>query len=203
LHPAKVFVEDDPHRLEALVSTRGLALLIGVSADTPTAAHAPVLLAGERLRFHLSAANALCSVLRDHPRALAVITGPDAYVSPDWYTAADQVPTWNYLSVEAEGPVRVMERRETTALLDDLAAHFEAGLAPKAAWTRAKMAPARFETMLSAIVGYEMQVERLTGVSKLSQNKPADEIARVAARLAERPDEGSVQIAARMKMILL
>lgn len=130
-----------------------------------------------------------------------MVTGPDAYVSPDWYAAADQVPTWNYVSVEAEGPVRVMEREETTVLLDDLAAHFEAGLAPKPAWTRAKMAPARFEAMLSAIVGYEMRVERLIGVAKLSQNKPADEIARVSARLAERPDEGAIQIAAKMRAI--
>jgi transcriptional regulator len=194
-----VFKEADPGRLEALVSARGLALIIGASTAAPMAAHAPVLLAGRSLRFHLSAANALCPVLRDHPRVLAVVTGPDAYISPDWYAAVDQVPTWNYLSVEAEGPVRVMERGDTAALLDDLAAHFEAGLAPKAAWTRAKMAPARFEAMLSAIIGYEMRVERLAGVSKLSQNKAPDEIARVAARLAERPDEGSSQIAARMR----
>jgi len=178
---------------------RGLALIIGAATGAPVAAHAPVLLAGRTLRFHLSAANALCQILRDHPRALAVATGPDAYISPDWYAAADQVPTWNYVSVEAEGPVRMMEREETAALLDDLAAHFEAALAPKAPWSRAKMTPARFEAMLSAIVGYEMRVERLAGVSKLSQNKPADEIARIAARLAERPDEGSIQIAALMK----
>ena len=127
-----------------------------------------------------------------------MVTGPDAYVSPDWYAGADQVPTWNYLSVEAEGPVRILDRVETTALLDDLAAHFEAGLAPKPPWTRAKMTPARFEAMLGAIVGYEMRLERLTGISKLSQNKPADEIARVARRLAERADEGSRRIAKLM-----
>jgi transcriptional regulator len=199
LHPAQIFAETDPGRLEALVSARGLAVIIGASAAAPAIAHAPVLLAAKSLRFHLSAANALCQVLRGQPRALAVVTGSDAYISPDWYAAPDQVPTWNYVSVEAEGPVRIMEREETVALLDDLAAHFEAGLAPKAPWSRAKMTPARFEAMLSAIVGYEMRVERLVGISKLSQNKPADEIARVAARLAERPDDGSIQIAALMK----
>jgi transcriptional regulator len=176
-----------------------LALIIGAAVGAPAVAHAPVLLAERNLRFHLSAANALCQVLREHRRALAVVTGPDAYISPDWYAAADQVPTWNYLSVEAEGPVRVMEREETAALLDDLAAHFEAGLAPKAAWSRAKMTPARFEAMLSAIIGYEMRVERLVGVFKLSQNKPADEIARVAAKLAERPDDGAIRIADLMR----
>ncbi len=131
MHPARIFIEADPGRLGALVSERGLAVIVVAGPDGPAIAHAPVLLAGRTLRFHLSAANALCPVLSERRRALAVVTGPDAYVSPDWYGAADQVPTWNYLSVEAEGPVRVMERAETTALLDDLAAHFEAGLAPK------------------------------------------------------------------------
>jgi len=173
-------------------------VIVGSGPDGPVVAHAPVLLAARTLRFHLSAANALCPVLRERPRALAVVTGPDAYVSPDWYAAADQVPTWNYLSVEAEGPVRVLQRVETAALLDDLAAHFEVGLAPKPPWTRAKMTPARFEAMLGAIVGYKMRVERLAGTTKLSQNKPPDEIARVAARLAERLDEGSRGIAALM-----
>lgn len=157
-----------------------------------------MLLGGRTLRFHLSAANALCPILSGRPRALAVVTGPDAYVSPDWYAAADQVPTWNYLSVEAQGPVRVLKRAETIALLDDLAVHFEAGLAPKPPWTRAKMSPARFEAMLDAIVGYEMRVERLAGISKLSQNKPQGEIARVAARLAERSDDGARALAALM-----
>ena len=183
-------------RLQALIHRQDKVLTI---LHAPTAAHAPVLLAAKSLRFHLSAANALCAILRDQPRALAVVTGPDAYISPDWYAAADQVPTWNYVSVEAEGPVRVMEREETAALLDDLAAHFEAALAPKAPWSRAKMTPARFDAMLSAIIGYEMRVERLAGISKLSQNKPADEIARVAAKLAERPDDGAVQIADLMR----
>ena len=180
------------------MAARGLAVIVAGAPDGPAVAHAPVLLTGRTLRFHLSAANALCPLLSGRGRALAVVTGSDAYVSPDWYAAADQVPTWNYLSVEAEGPVRVLERAETAALLDDLAAHFEAGLAPKPPWTRAKMTPARFEAMLGAIVGYEMRLERLAGISKLSQNKPPDEIARVAARLAERNDDGARRIAALM-----
>ena len=182
------------------MSSRGLALIAATGPNGAVVAHAPVLLAGQTLRFHLSAANTLCSLLHDRARALAVVTGPDAYISPDWYAAADQVPTWNYLSVEAEGPVRVLERAETATLLDDLAAHFEAGLAPKPPWTRAKMTPARFEAMLGAIVGYEMRLERLAGISKLSQNKPPEEVARVAERLAERNDEGAQRIAALMTL---
>jgi transcriptional regulator len=152
----------------------------------------------DRLRFHLSAHNALNIPLAAGARALAVVTGPDAYVSPDWYAAANQVPTWNYVAAEMEGPVRVMSRAEATTLMDDLAAHFEARLAPKPPWTRAKMDPARFEAMLGGIVAYEMRLERVDGTTKLSQNKPSDEIARVAAGLAARDDAGSQAIARLM-----
>ncbi|HZZ36365.1 MAG TPA: FMN-binding negative transcriptional regulator [Caulobacteraceae bacterium] len=197
MHPASAFRQRDAASLAALVAERGFALIVGASDGRPMAAHAPVLLAEGRLRFHLSGANPLTAALLAGSRALAVVTGPDAYVSPDWYAAADQVPTWNYLSAEIEGPVRPLDHAETTRLLDDLSAHFEAPLAPKPPWTRAKMTPARFEALLGAINGFEMRVERLEGVTKLSQNKPA-EIERVAKALAERPDAGSQAIARLM-----
>jgi transcriptional regulator len=192
VHPAPAFHDADPARLAALVAKVGLALVVGVAADgRPQVAHAPVLLEDSRLRFHLSRANPLAATLAAQPRALAVVTGPQAYVSPDWYGLADQVPTWNYLSAEIEGPLRVLEEGETAGLLDALSAAFEAPLAPKPAWTRAKMGPGRFEAMLAAIVGFEMTVERLEGVRKLSQNKPAEAQAMLAAALDAREDENS------------
>jgi transcriptional regulator len=198
MHPARAFHESDPTVLAQRVSEHGFAVIIGVRDARPVVAHAPVLLAGDRLRFHLSAANPLSDALRNSGWALAVITGEDAYVSPDWYELPDQVPTWNYLSVEIEGAVRVMDRPAATALLDDLAARYEADLAPKPPWTRAKMDPARFEALLSGIVAFEMMVERLAGVSKLSQNKPDEVVQRVAKALGELPDAGARAIAARM-----
>lgn len=198
MHPAPLFHVADPEALAALVAERGLALIVGTDDGRPRVAHAPVLLAGGRLRFHLSRANPLVAALAAAPHALAVVTGPEAYVSPDWYGLADQVPTWNYLSAEIEGPVRVLDEAEATVLLDDLSAAFEARLAPKPSWTRAKMTPGRFEAMLRGIVAYEMTVERLEGIRKLSQNKPADAQARLADALAARDDEGSVALARLM-----
>ena len=197
MHPAGVFKDQDAERLAALIAERGLALIVAGETKL-VAAHAPVLLAGGRLRFHLAAQNPLCAVIASTGHALAVVTGPDAYVSPDWYAAADQVPTWNYVSAEIQGPTRTLDRDGARRLLDELAAHFEAALAPKPPWTRAKMQPARFEAMLDAIIGFEMTVERLEGVAKLSQNKPADERARVAAAMAERDDAGSRRTAELM-----
>lgn len=195
MHPASLFRQDDRSRLTDLVRDRSFALIAAASGDRPFVAHAPVIVAGDRLRFHLAASNPLCPALKAGAGAVAIVSGPDAYVSPDWYAAADQVPTWNYVAAEMEGPVRILTASETTGLLDDLSAHFEARLAPKPPWTRAKMNAAKFAAMLNAITGFEMTIARFSGVSKLSQNKPAAEIARVAQGLAERPDAGSRQIA--------
>ena len=195
MHPAKSFRESDPERLAALVADVGLALIVGVAEGRPLVAHAPVLLDDRRLRFHLSRANPLTAVLEAAGKALAVVTGPQAYVSPDWYGLADQVPTWNYLSAEIEGSLRRLDDAEAALLLDDLSAVFEAKLAPKPPWTRAKMSPGRFEAMLGGITAFEMAVERLEGVRKLGQNKPEAAQAALADALAAVGGEDATALA--------
>jgi len=198
LHPAGSFREPERAELIRRAGERGFAVIVGMTEGRALIGHAPLLIEDERARFHLSAANPLTDAVSERGRVLAVVTGEDAYVSPDWYGLTDQVPTWNYVSVEIEGPARRLSRAETETLLDDLAARYEAALAPQPAWTRAKMDPAKFSAMVSGIVGFEMTIERLEGTTKLSQNKPAEAIARVAAELAKRDDAGARAIAGRM-----
>ena len=187
MHPSPLFLETDEAVLATRVAEAPFALICAsaVASDggRPVAAHAPVLLAGRRLRFHLSRANPVAQALQrgalvEGATVLAVITGPHAYISPDWYGQEDQVGTWNYLSVELEGPARILPPEETAILLDDLSDRFEADLAPKPPWKRDKMSEGRFETLLKMIVGFEVAVERFEGITKLGQNKPE------AARLA-------------------
>ncbi len=199
MHPARAFKTSDEAALGRFVAERVFALVVGMDGSRPLAAHAPVLLSGRSLRFHLSSANPLTAALEATPRALVVVSGPDAYVSPDWYVTRDQVPTWNYVSCEVEGAVRTLSRSETTQLLDDLGFHLEARLAPKPPWSHGKMPSAAFEAMLSAITGFELQVERLEGTTKLSQNKNSADVAGVIAALGRRADAGSRQIADLMQ----
>ncbi len=194
MHPASAFRETDAERLATLIARVGLAVIVGVADGRPLVAHAPVLLADGRLRFHLSRSNALTAALERSLHALAVVTGPQTYVSPDWYGVPDQVPTWNYLSAEIEGPLRMLDAGDATALLDDLSAAFEARLAPKPPWTRAKMSPGRFEAMLAGITAFEMTVERLEGVRKLSQNKSAEAQGQLANALFERGGENAIAL---------
>ena len=178
MHPAPLFLETDEAVLAERVAAAPFALICASAEGRPVAVHAPVLLEGRRLRFHLSRANPVARGLADGAAVLAVITGPHAYISPDWYAQEDQVGTWNYLSVELEGPARILSPEETASLLDDLSDRFEGDLAPKPPWKRDKMSEGRFEALLKMIVGYEVSVERFEGITKLGQNKPQ------AARLA-------------------
>lgn len=184
MHPNRAFAWEDRDAALAFVADIGFATIAAASIadEGPVLVHAPVLVAGpDRLLFHVSRGN---RAKLDGKRAIASVLGPDAYISPDWYGVEDQVPTWNYLAVEAEGPLRRLEEAELAALLDGLSAAHEARLAPKPEWTRGKMTPGRFEGMLKAIIGYELKIEALRGTRKLSQNKGDAERLSVAANLA-------------------
>jgi len=191
MHPATPFRVVDVDAVLAHLAVYPLMALFAVSEARLRVAHAPMVVRrdgeGIALDFHLSRNNALTMVFARGASALAVSQGPDAYVSPDWYARADQVPTWNYLTVEAEGQVTPLDELGLVALLDDLSAQEEARLAPKTPWTRHKMSPGRFEAMLAGIQGFRLRPHRLEGTFKLSQNKPADEQARVAAALGDHP----------------
>jgi transcriptional regulator len=168
MHPNRAFAWEDRDAMLALVRQIGFCT---ICVDGPALVHAPVVVAApDRIRFHVARSNPATPRL-EGARALLSCLGPDSYISPDWYGTPDQVPTWNYLAVELEGPLREMDEGELAQLLDDLSADHEARLAPKPAWTRAKMTPGRFEGMLKAIVGFEMTVEELRGTRKLGQNK--------------------------------
>lgn len=191
MHPAASFRPEGREALLAHLASHPFVAVFAVTEAGPRVAHSPAVVrtggGGLALDFHLSRSNALTATFAAGAPALAVSQGPDAYVSPDWYELADQVPTWNYVAVEAEGDVSPLDEAGLVALLDDLSAQEEARLAPKPPWTRGKMSPGRFEAMLRGIQGFRLQVRRLEGTFKLSQNKPPGERARVAEALAARP----------------
>ena len=195
MHPAKPFHVEDRETLLAFVAAHPFVTIAAAVRGRPFVAQSPVVIReldfGElALDFHLSRGNVLAPHIVQGFRAIALATGPDAYVSPDWYGGEDQVPTWNYLSVEAEGSVAPLNDEELIALLDDLSAQEEARLLPKPPWTRAKMNPAKFEALTRGIIGARLMVDRLEGTSKLSQNKGEADRAGVIAGLGDHPIAG-------------
>jgi transcriptional regulator len=191
MHPGPIYKVEDEAVLLAHLAEHPFVTLAAAPDGLPRIAHAPVVVRrladGLALDFHIARGNALAPFLAPGFRGLAVSLATDAYISPDWYGTDDQVPAWNYVTVEAEGPVAVMDEAGLVTLLDDLSAQEEARLAPKPPWTRAKMSPGRFETMTRAIVGARLTIQRLEGTTKLGQNKTAAERAGVVDALGDHP----------------
>jgi transcriptional regulator len=209
MHPARLFHVTDSAILRQRLLEHPFAVISAVSDGQPVAAHAPILPyskglpSGEgetlSLRFHLSVANPVTKALLAGSPALAVFTGAHAYVSPDWYGIDDQVPTWNYVSVEAAGPVTRLDDDAMRQLIDDLSDHFEAGLTPKPIWKTSKMPPARLEALYRGLAAFELRPERLEGIAKLNQDKPASARARVADALDA--TESGFALAAEMRKL--
>ena len=182
MHPNSAFrprpQQDD--LAELLVREIGFAAIFASTPDGPRVAHAPVVLSDDRstLQFHLARGNALTRHLSG-ASALAVVQGPDAYVSASWYADPDQVPTWNYVAIEIEGSARKLDDSELIAQLDTLSAIHEARIGATPPWTRDKMNPALFSKMTGAITGFEMRITAWRPTIKLSQNKSPEERDRV------------------------
>ena len=168
--------------------------------DGPRVAHVPLLWTGDgAVQFHLARGNALTKHL-DGMTVLAVINGPDGYVSPRWYGdgGAGQVPTWNYVALELEGRVRRMETDGLRSQIAALSERHETRVSEGEPWTMDKLPEARLRALLAGIVGFELEILAWRETVKLSQNKAAEDRARVANGLEA---EGSPAIAQLMRTL--
>lgn len=128
--------------------------------------------------------------------SLVIVRGPDAYVSPGWYASKAEhgrvVPTWNYVTAHVYGRVTW---HDDPAFVEDvvrrLTAKHEGALGGPAPWS-VDDAPRPFvEGQLRAVVGVRVEITRIEAKVKLSQNRPAADVAGVVAGLAARGDEAS------------
>ena len=131
-------------------------------------------------------------------QSLAIVRGPDAYVSPSWYAAKAEnprvVPTWNYLTAHVYGQLVV---HDDPGWVEDVvrrltAKHEAARLTAPGQPPRWSVddAPRKFiEGQLRAIVGLELQITRIEAKAKLSQNRPVGDVAGIVAGLAARGDD--------------
>ena len=132
--------------------------------------------------------------------ALAIVRGPDAYVSPTWYASKAEhgrvVPTWNYVTAHVYGRLVVHDEPGWTEdLVRRLTAKHEA--ANTHPWSVDDAPRAFIEGQLRAIVGIELLISRVEAKAKLSQNRPAADVAGVIAGLRERGDARSADAVAQ------
>lgn len=174
MHPNPIFHDADASRNLGFARDRGFGVLAAPGEDGPLLAHVPFLLneTGDVADLHLVRSNPIARALRAPLQVKIAVSGPDTYISPDWYNVPDQVPTWNYVAVHLTGVLEMRPHAEMRELLDRQSAFYEDRLLPKPPWKTAKMTPEVLEKMMRQIVPCRMRVTGVDGTWKLSQNKP-------------------------------
>lgn len=181
MHPNPAFREEGESLHIAQVLRAGLVHVFAATPDGPMVAHVPLVGNTETgtLDFHLSRGNRIARHLDGADVVLSSMTC-DAYISPDWYaTTRNQVPTWDYWSVEIEGRCHERPADEVRAHLDELSRVREGRLHPKPPWTTAKVEAPVLEAMIEGVRLFAVDVLDILGTRKFSQNKSREDRAGV------------------------
>ena len=189
MHPNRAFACDDRQALLDFAARRAFGHIVSRGPESLAAVHAPLIIVDGKVQFHISRRNRAAGII-DGRCVLISVAGRDGYQSANWYVSKDQVPTWLYEAVEIEGVARQLSDPELIDQLDQLSDVMERRFSPDAPWSRAKMAPGKFEAMLQAIIGFEVDPVEIRGTFKFNQHKSAEDVAATVAgqRSAGRDD---------------
>jgi transcriptional regulator len=205
MHTNPAFRQDPREKNLAFARARGFGVLTVNGPDGPFASHVPFLLNDDAsiAELHLARSNPIARAGLPLPALLAV-SGPDAYISPDWYgphdQVPDQVPTWNYVAVQLRGTLELLPEEALRPHVDALSAEYETRIADKRPWTSAKMTEGAMPRMMRMILPFRFHVSSVEGTWKLNQNKTPEVRARAAAALA-RGDASAQEIAALIRAL--
>lgn len=196
------FRQDDWPSIRSLISANPFALLMTPCQSGIELTHLPMLLEEEAgvpvLYGHVARANPHAAAIADGLRSVAVFTGANGYISPDWYESAGKVPTWNYEVAHVHGMPEPMDREGARSVVAELSAMHEAGRAVP--WTLDKLADRQLEQLLTAITAFRMPVTGIEAKSKLGQHM--SEADRVGAANGLEAEGGNSLLAARMRFTI-
>ena len=177
------FEATDPASLHRLIRAHPLGALVTSGEQGLDANHLPFEFDADEgaygiLRAHVARNNPLWQEVKEGQEVLVIFRAAEGYISPNWYPSKQahhkQVPTWNYAVVHAHGRIRVRDdARFVRRLLATLTRTQEAE--EPAPWKMADAPRDYIEAMVQAVVGIEIEIDRLVGKFKLSQNKEKED----------------------------
>jgi transcriptional regulator len=200
----KHFELTDTKTMHDLMRQFSFATIVSVHEDAPFATHMPVVVRPElgefgTLRTHIARANPQWESFPSDSEILVIFQGDHTYISPKWYETHPSVPTWNYVTVHAYGKPKIVEEPEQVRkLLDELIGTYEG----EQGWNSSNLSAKYMVGMMRGIVAFEIEITRLEGKIKLSQNRSEADRQGVVRALATstRPDDQA--IASKMNGLL-
>jgi len=193
------FEETRTEELHRVITEYPLGALVINGPAGLDASHLPFELdakSGERGRLlaHVARANPVWKELKDGDETLVIFRAGDAYISPNWYPSKHefhrQVPTWNYRVVHVHGKIRIRDdERFARGVVARLTRANESRVEAERPWRMTDSAKDYIDQMLKAIVGIEVEITRMIGKWKLSQNREERDRINAAEELRKRDEE--------------
>ena len=153
--------------------------------EGPLATHLPMIRDGEYLYGHLAANNPMAEFLGTSMVFLAAFQGPHDYISATLYDNPEKsVPTWDYTAVHVHGVTTVLNAEKSVDRMVELTEKYEGS----DGWSM-EDASSYAARLFPHIVYFEMRMDRVRGIRKLSQNKNAQTQARIIADLREKGND--------------
>lgn len=193
------FEEAREEELLGLIAAYPLGALVFDGPHGLDASHLPFLFddaGGERkLLAHVARANPLWEEVAEGAEALVIFRADDAYISPNWYPSKHefhrQVPTWNYRVVHVHGRIHVRDdERFVRGVVARLTRRHEREAESPKPWKMSDSPREFTDQLIANVVGIEIEVERMVGKSKLSQNKEERDRLGAADALDQRGEAG-------------
>jgi transcriptional regulator len=190
------FEEADSQALLSTVEAFPFGALVVQGPQGLDANHVPFLVerpadGPAKLIAHVARANPLWKEAAPGQEVLVIFSAGDAYISPNWYPSKHEhhrlVPTWNYRVVHVHGRLRIHDdERFVRGVVARLTRAHEARVGSERPWKMTDSAPEFIDQMLANIVGIEVEIVRMAGKWKLSQNREARDLANAAKELQQR-----------------
>ena len=188
------YIEKNEEAIIAFVNRHPFAFLTGCDRESkPVATQVPVFLEEENgrkiLRGHIMKNTDHHKAFLQNENVLVVFTGAQTYVSGTWYSNPHIASTWNYMSVHARGIIRFLDGAALEAVLRKTTLYFENN--DPASTTTFDNLPDSFKNKyMPAIVAFEIEVQSLDAVFKLSQDRDADSYRNIIRKLREQGEDG-------------
>ena len=145
---------------------------------------------------HMGRGNEQLNHIQHCEDLLVVFSGPHTYVSPQWYSSTDMVPTWNFQTVQIRGHAQWIDAPTLEQSLAALSAYHEKGAD---SWSMQQLNPRRLASLLDFIQGFKIQITSVQYKEKMSQNRSISDQSSVIAALKNSPDQQAQQVVAIME----
>ncbi|MEO5650661.1 MAG: FMN-binding negative transcriptional regulator [Ginsengibacter sp.] len=194
------FTETDEEKVLDFMQKNSFAVITGILNNKPVATHVPLEIKkiNERLVFtgHIMKATDHYKAFSENENVLVIFSGPQCYVSANWYVTKNVASTWNYIDVQAKGKIRFTDDDGTLKIIRDITQKYESEES-EAAFNN--LPNDYVERLSKAIIGFNIEVESVENVFKLSQNHDEQTRRQIIAHLKNSNHFNSNEIATEME----